>query len=562
MDTKKLEQIVRKYFKENNIDEVQTTELKKEIEAAGVFPNVRDVDVALRDRLRKYFKSGKEQEVPYVLSKDGKDRWFFKNIWMNKEIKYWAAAFYWGDKADINKYDEFLREGWWGTDHPTTSKKGREVHRLIAQMQLGDKIILRKVDRKRQTIRVLALGTITNNSNIADGYVSVNWELKGNLHFGKLPSGANAGNWWGTLLEVTRKVEIKNLFIGLKPIQTSYRVCRLTWNSYGWVKPSGPIGKSSNSKTHEGGNRYGHEEWLLDLDKLIDGFHYGFLEPVNKYLDTYTGNTYDIGLYTIDAVSKQAFWIGEIKNVEVIDKEISGMIVKEYERNGWLTEMREQLETIDANAANLNKWIDELFNVRFLPSDVHLLDPPLPIKNLEESIGAYRYTLISPKAKIELDNPEKDSFEFTAQKPGEAKNYTSVYSRKTKSVELTHKHKELSTSLYNHLIEKFGANNVAAELNSGLGTRIDMAHKDPKTGALTFYEIKTYNSIKDSIREAIGQLLEYSYWPDKVKADELVIVTHLPGDENVGKYMQQIRQKFKLPLYYCHFVNGELSKKI
>lgn len=83
------------------------------------------------------------------------------------------------------------------------------------------------------------------------------------------------------------------------------RVARICWNKYGWVKPSGKEGKSRYKDSHEAQYGYGHEEWLFDIGKTINGYHYGFLEPVRKQQNAYAGNTYDIWLYTINEVSKK-----------------------------------------------------------------------------------------------------------------------------------------------------------------------------------------------------------------------------------------------------------------
>ena len=58
------------------------------------------------------------------------------------------------------------------------------------------------------------------------------------------------------------------------------RMARICWNDNGWVFPSGRLGKSKDKKSHEGKYGYGHEEWLMDTSKLINGYNYGFLEPI------------------------------------------------------------------------------------------------------------------------------------------------------------------------------------------------------------------------------------------------------------------------------------------
>lgn len=63
------------------------------------------------------------------------------------------------------------------------------------------------------------------------------------------------------------------------------KISKLCWNTNNWQYPSGPTGKSADRKSHEYKFGYGHEEWLFDFDKLINGYHYAFLQPVNKHRD-------------------------------------------------------------------------------------------------------------------------------------------------------------------------------------------------------------------------------------------------------------------------------------
>jgi hypothetical protein len=65
------------------------------------------------------------------------------------------------------------------------------------------------------------------------------------------------------------------------------RIARVIWNDNGWVKPSGMIGKSNSLSTHEVKYKFGHDEWLFYFSKIINGYHYAFLEPIRKDQSTY-----------------------------------------------------------------------------------------------------------------------------------------------------------------------------------------------------------------------------------------------------------------------------------
>jgi hypothetical protein len=86
-------------------------------------------------------------------------------------------------------------------------------------------------------------------------------------------------------------------------------------------------------------------------------------------------------------------------------------------------------------------------------------------------------------------------------------------------------------------------------------SRIDITRKT-ETGYI-FYEIKTYNSLRASIREGIGQLLEYCLYPNVQEAEKLVLVSHVaPSNELIG-YLNHIKSFINIPFSYIHFDTGK-----
>lgn len=112
-------------------------------------------------------------------------------------------------------------------------------------------------------------------------------------------------------------------------------------------------------------------------------------------------------------------------------------------------------------------------------------------------------------------------------------------------------HNDIQNRLYAHLQGIVGENNVGTEVDTGNGTSIDAATRYQE--CTTFYEIKTGRSVRSNIRQAIPQLLEYAYWPDGKRADELVIVSHLPITKAAERYLVYLRERFELPIFYRQF---------
>lgn len=350
------------------------------------------------------------------------------------------------------------------------------------------------------------------------------------------------------------------------------RISRLAFNSNGWVMPSGPYGKSKHKDSHEVNYGYGHEEWLFDTSKLLDGYHYGFLEPIRKQQDAYKENTYHVWLYTIDGISKNRYWVGEINNLEVIDQHDADAIKHEYKKNGWLREMEEQIVASGANNKGFSNWQGvDLFNVRYKPENLKVNDPYYKLPLNHPIIEQSRYTFAHFKEDYQIVQSEKeqDTFTFTGDdvETDEEENTKvgiGTHTREPRTIEITYLHKAISKKLTKVLKEKYGNTNVRAEHNSGIGgNKVDIIANTHKEGLL-FYEIKTYNSVKTSIREALGQLFEYSMWPDKMKASQLIIVTQKHNDiEDIKTYFGHLRSKLGISIYYQWFdiESNELSDK-
>ena len=112
------------------------------------------------------------------------------------------------------------------------------------------------------------------------------------------------------------------------------------------------------------------------------------------------------------------------------------------------------------------------------------------------------------------------------------------------------RHNRLQGALYRQLVKKHGKENVGGESSTGMGTRVDMWVRQPN--GYWFYEIKTSLEPRACIREAIGQLLEYSFWPGSQEAIQLIVVGETPADADTKKYCRRLRKRFSLPVQYEH----------
>ncbi|MCB0495648.1 MAG: hypothetical protein KDC79_05905 [Cyclobacteriaceae bacterium] len=342
-----------------------------------------------------------------------------------------------------------------------------------------------------------------------------------------------------------------------KLLYKEHKVARITWNINGWVKPSGRMGKSQNN-SFEFKNGFGHEEWLFDGDKIIDGYKYGFLEPIRKYRHKYEGKILDISLYTRDSKSNKSFWVAYIENVEVLSTNISKKIIAYYKRVGWYDEMKEDLYNLNLDPKQLDIWTgkgpEQLFNVRFKTSQLNKIPNELIPMSENSGIHSNRYTLMDATSQIQesFDKFVKSGFSFENSGSEEA-DLDTKGKRKgcIDEIELEYKHNDIQKKFLKYLQLIHGRSNVKRECTAFGASRIDIVRKT--TTGYIFYEIKTHNSLIRSIRNSVGQLLEYCLYPNTQEAEELILVSHLAPNDEIKNYVLHLKTFLKIPFKYIHF---------
>jgi hypothetical protein len=341
------------------------------------------------------------------------------------------------------------------------------------------------------------------------------------------------------------------------------RISKICWNGNNWVKPSGLKGKSNDPKSYERIKGYGHEEWLFDFEKMIDGFHYGLLQPAQHGRKNFLDKIFDVKLYSRNSEFNETYWVGLIKNLEVISNEEAARIHKIYKENGWLDEMVTQIKKANGDYTHfLSLEPHECFSVRFKPENSVLFDPYKIVSDFRKIIGTYHYVFVNDesekeKEEISVETEKRRKFSF---KPGmSAKSEKDRKFKRTKtSYQIKPIHDKLQNILYDILVQKFGKENVGSETDTGNQSRIDLCVN--LNNKITLYEVKSYPSVLTTIRVALGQLTEYAYYPDPIEnLEEIIIVSHLPIDESDQEYLKVLRNKTGLNIYY-QFLDIKIKK--
>jgi len=131
---------------------------------------------------------------------------------------------------------------------------------------------------------------------------------------------------------------------------------------------------------------------------------------------------------------------------------------------------------------------------------------------------------------------------------------TALLTQVRKQVRLFLRHNELQKILYRQLASRFGAENVRAEFSTILKKSVDVVVRRGKTH--WFYEIKTADSARACIRQALGQILEYAFCPEGLPVSRLIVVGEPEIDKESEIYLQVLNKRFSLPIEYQRIKNA------
>jgi hypothetical protein len=174
------------------------------------------------------------------------------------------------------------------------------------------------------------------------------------------------------------------------------------------------------------------------------------------------------------------------------------------------------------------------------------LDYNVILADFDRLLPLYRF-VESGGRELPGSQPSGSDFVFQAGCTQKASATKATVAERELNINL--RHTLLQAALCNRLIKQYGAENVADEHASGLGTKIDVVLRR-RADEFWYYEIKTALSPRACIREALGQVMEYAYWPLANEAVRLIICGETALDEDGATYLQTLQQRFRLPVAY------------
>ena len=159
-----------------------------------------------------------------------------------------------------------------------------------------------------------------------------------------------------------------------------------------------------------------------------------------------------------------------------------------------------------------------------------------------DSVPGHRYNLMD----------KKNDFVFESDEEGKVKVLdTSCFIKTTEKGEvlIDPLHKKIQNAVAKLIKKDYVHPYVETGLSDAEGQRVEIKGIFKETGEWHYFEIKT-DSAKKSIREALGQILEYAHYPNMQRATKLFIVGPQQPDDKDTAYMEFIRKTYGVPVWF------------
>lgn len=111
------------------------------------------------------------------------------------------------------------------------------------------------------------------------------------------------------------------------------------------------------------------------------------------------------------------------------------------------------------------------------------------------------------------------------------------------------RHNRIQSVLFHQLEAQYGAGNVWTEYPTGTGGFAD-AYVSRADGRCIVFEIKVADTASQIVRQAMGQLLEYSYRAGGLEPVQLVAVGEPALDATTHAFLERLRTDFRLDIAY------------
>ncbi len=308
--------------------------------------------------------------------------------------------------------------------------------------------------------------------------------------------------------------------------------------------------------SYVGKNGFGHEEWNLNVSDVLDGKAFGYTYYNPPEHSDLIGAGHDIFFFSINPAKKRVL-VGYYEDAVFLDQDGRNKLKDAFEQSDILEKRIEELLALGLPSIKTTKKARHLLldqfssNIVVNPKNVHSFGTPVVLSaemlSGREPKYLSRYTkpvflTSKPAFRRGKSGARTDPFAGTDQELLE-----NSYLRFTKEQQ------KVIFRLHNQLSNRF------RKWLSGVGVKdisAESAFIDVQCvfkGKRHLFELKTcyQQTTKHAIRDAIGQILEYSYFPERVKPTfSAVVLDTEPADDEIAWCKAMLVDNIKIELFW------------
>lgn len=325
---------------------------------------------------------------------------------------------------------------------------------------------------------------------------------------------------------------------------------RMCWNSRGWRLPTHISGDGG----YPSAMGFGHEEWNFQTEDEVDGFIYGYLyyKPALKSIKQSEGH-FKIYFWSIHPDTREKLVVGVYADATLATSDdykkvdIAFTQRRVYERRakeliGVLPKMSYEEALLEVTHSVRKR----LLSFKCPVEKVHALAEYVPVSEFTKaSLGLYfaRPTFISDSnlpiiPRRATSSPSKVITQNIAALAEDA-----YYRESPKNLfHIIPRHNKLSNA-FALWLKKAGFANILQEQN-----HVDIVFGQGNNVYRAELKICYGTGSTKAIREALGQLLEYNFYPGRMKANKWVILLDTKPTPDDVVYLQQLKDELNLPL--------------
>jgi hypothetical protein len=321
---------------------------------------------------------------------------------------------------------------------------------------------------------------------------------------------------------------------------------RMVWNTRYWQKPT--FASVDGGFPSESG--YGHEEWNFQTEDAVDGFVYGYLyyRPPEYRLS----ETFHITFFSVEPHSRRNLIVGVYGRAVPTTEQDAARADSEFERRRIYERRATELSEVSGGRV---KYADALAEIRQSVRErwmafrcpvkhVQLLDTPVDVDAIVKRKVSMHFT---KPTFIDGFDTSISALRDQAKSRNNRTLFEDSYFRETPESRklIRRKHSKLSNQFVAWLRTK-GCQNILQEDDA-----VDIQFQFRGHHYLAELKITYAAPASKSIREALGQLLEYNFYPRRIAFQKwMIVIDREPSSDDLA-FAETLRKRCNFPLCIC-----------